>query len=276
MGTDPQVHPFDELVSRPEADVRLATAALLFARDEYDQVDPEFYLGQLDDLARRVAAHPASSPAGRVESLRHVLVEQEDFRGDEQSYHSADSSYLNCVIDKRRGLPIALAVIWIDVARTLDWPIHGVGLPGHFILSYDSPDDRILIDPFHNGVVVNPEDCRQIVRAMFGRAVPFEREQLRPVSTFAILERMLGNLYTLYVQQRDWLRAARVLTRTIALRPGSFAFRAELGRTLIEAGELAAAEVALAEAMSLTLGTEEREALDAHYQALRQARVQRN
>ena len=277
MANEAIQHPFDELVSRPEAEVRLGTAALLFAVDEYPQLDTDTHIRQLDDLAERVADCPAYSPTQRVEALRHVLVNQEDFRGSAGVFSEPDAGYLNRVLETKRGLPVSLSVVWLDVARRLGWPMHGVGMPGHFIVAYDCGEDGpLLVDPLNAGALLSLADCREMLHTMFGEGLAQTDAHLERIAPPGILERMLGNLYALYVEQNDWLRASRVLARTVALRPGHCRFRAELGRVLTLAGKPQQARDVLDEAAMLAADEDEARLVQSHQAALRRALSARN
>ncbi len=269
-------HPFDVLVSQPEAEIQLARAALLFTIDEYPRVHPDAYLRQLEALAQRVADLPAYTPAQRIEALRHVLVEEEGFKGSQKAFTDPEASYLNRVIDTRCGLPISLSAVWMHVASCLDWPIHGVGMPGHFIISYDDPGgERIFVDPFNGGARLSREDCAQMQETMFGESLTLSEAHLEVSGTFSILERMLGNLYAVLTTAKQWSQAAEVLRRVLAFRPES-AIHAELGRMLALTGAHREASAALEAAESLAATAEERKLVRAHQATLRRSLSENN
>jgi len=264
MGNEAQKHPFDELVNGPEGQIRLAEAALLFAADEYPDLTLNHYVQRLDILARRVAGYPAFNALQRINALRQVLVTEEGFQGSASVFNNSAGTLLNRVMDTRRGLPVALSVVWLDVARRLDWPMHGVGLPGHFIVSYDTDGQRILIDPFNQGALLSRESCEQLLRTMFGESAELHDAHLNTLAPRGILERMLGNLYAISVSAEDWEGAARALRRTVALRPDNVPLRAELGRLLTLGGRLDEATRVLAEAQRLARDDEEARLVDTH------------
>jgi len=276
MDSEPGLHPFDEVVRRPVDTIRLAEAALQFARDEYPAIKPVQYLQRLDALARRVDCFDAHGAADRVESLRTVLVEGLGLRGNRVAYADPANSYLNRVLDTRRGIPISVAAVWLDIGATLGWPLTPVSLPGHFIIAYEGTEGRVLLDPFNQGRELSVEDCGQIVTAMFGGEVSLTREHLEPAGTLGVLERMLGNLYSLYANAADWRRTVRVLQRLTAVRPDALTLWQELGRVSTLAGQLDLGAEALARARRLALSDSETSALDALERDLRQARLRIN
>ena len=111
------------------------------------------------------------------------------FRGNEIDYNDPRNSCLNYVLDRRTGIPIALSVVYIEVARRLGRPVAGVGLPGHFIVQYDDGEFATYIDPFHSGQLLSQEDCRQLARDRTGSDA--DATALAPVGTRYILVRML-------------------------------------------------------------------------------------
>ncbi|MGE0481650.1 MAG: SirB1 family protein [Phycisphaerae bacterium] len=215
-----QRHPFDLLMELPEEHIRLDCAALHLARDEYPALDVTGYRAQLDALAEEVAAErPGLASTLRYRALHHVLVERHGFRGNERDYYDPENSYLNRVLDRRVGIPISLAVVWIEVGRRLKWPVAGVNFPGHFLVRIDDPDRFVLVDAFGDGRSLSLADCRRLfagdeTEPSAGCASHFE-----PVDTRTLLSRMLNNLRVIYATHQDWPRLERVLARLVAVQP---------------------------------------------------------
>lgn len=214
-------HPFDSLMELDSDLIRLDCAALHLAREFCGYVPFHQHLAQLDELAARVAEErPGLTAATRYEALRRVLVEAENFAGVEQEdYYDPDNSMLNYVLERRVGIPISLSVVWIEVGRRLKWPIAGVALPGHFLIRIDDPERYVLADPYHDGRSLSIDDCKQMLRHELRNRVPFTPGLLNPVSTRAILARMLNNLRAIYLQCNDLERATCVLERLAAVEP---------------------------------------------------------
>ena len=203
---------FAAAVSVPDDEIDLARAALLLARDAYPEIDPDAYVRQLDMWASSIRGAVESRPSDPLFGIvTDLLFDRLGFRGSEPDYSDPRNSYLNQVIDRRRGLPIALSVIYLEIG----WR---VGLPGHFIVRCDSGPRTWFIDPFHQGGVLDEEDCARLMRRTAGD-LPFSRRLLLPVTRRQILARMLHNLRATYVQ-RDMLREAQpVIERLIELDP---------------------------------------------------------
>ena len=222
LGEEMSQHPFDLLMELPTQQVRLDCAALHLARDVYPTLDIRRHLATLDALAEELAAlRPGLASNLRYDAMRAVLVETHGLTGNQRDYYHPDNSYLNRVLDTRRGTPISLSIVWIEVARRLKWPVAGVGLPGHFLVRFDDPERFLLADPFHDGRALSLDECRQLVEEGFDGKVPFSTEYLRPLETRAILLRLLRNLRNIYLTANDLPRVADILRRMAAVEPAN-------------------------------------------------------
>ncbi len=231
-------HPFDLLVQKPDGDIRIAEAALLFAADHSPGLDPKSWLERLDGLARRVERIEVVSPADQVAALRTVLVEEEGFSANITDYYDPRNSLLDQVIERRVGIPISLSVIWLDIARQLRWPFVGVGLPGHFVIKRKTPTGDLLIDPFGGGQVLSRAGCERLVSQLLGKPVQLDDSAFEAVAAKATLMRMLNNLRTVLSQQEAWSSTACVLARMLALEPDSELIRREIAMVGVRIAEL--------------------------------------
>lgn len=231
-------HPFDAYVQDCCSSFRLARAGLLYALDRYPTLDVDHYLRKLDALAERVHAQGACSTEDRVAALRSVLAEEEGFRGQSTDFCDPQSSYLNRVLERKRGLPITLSAIWLDVAKLLNWPLYGVGMPGRFILGcqHENGEHRYY-DPFTGGCPLKRDDCAQLLAQCFQSSVPLSDAHLAPVDSQAVLFRMLGNLRALYCARQQWPCVEQVLHRMLALNPGDCELADEVCRVRSRIGE---------------------------------------
>ena len=205
------------LKDQPEG--RLDIAALEIAAIETPDLDPEPFLKVLDrmasDLADKLPA-PASGPEF-VRVANSFLFGDLGFRGNENEYNDPRNSCLNYVLDRRTGIPIALSVIYIEIARRLGQPIAGVGLPGHFIVQYDDGEFSTYIDPFHSGKLLTTEDCREIARDRTGTDP--DATALAPVGTRYIVVRMLNNLRSAYFRGKQFDKMVAVTDLLIEAFP---------------------------------------------------------
>jgi regulator of sirC expression with transglutaminase-like and TPR domain len=215
---------FAQLVSGPEEELDLAEAALLIAQEEHPELDVATYLRRLDGLAAAVRARlpQAPEPTDIIHSLNIQLFREEGLAGNESEYYDPRNSYLNEVLDRKRGIPITLSVIYLEVGRRLGLPLAGVGFPGHFLVKYSGADGELVLDPFAGGVTLSREELAQKLRRMYGDANPFLAQipqLLTPASKKEILLRMLRNLKGIYLQQNDFTRALAAIDRILLVAP---------------------------------------------------------
>lgn len=252
-------HPFDALMELPTEQIRLDCAALHLARDVYPDLNIETYLCVLEELAGRAAdQRPGLSAMLRYEAIRGVLVEQFGLQGNTDDYYNPDNSYLNRVMERRVGVPIALAVIWLEVARRLKWPVTGVGFPGHFLVRFDDDERFVLVDPFAGGRSLSVDDCREMLQDRFDGKVKFSSELLEPVGTRLILARMLNNLRSIYLVNHDWQRLEATLHRLAAVEPENGQHLHELAALHYRQGNFRRAHAYLTTYLARRPGAEER------------------
>jgi len=208
--------------SREDASIDLAAAALAIARTEYPQLDGAYYLGRLEALAQRVRNRMRSNPTAReaIALLNRVLFDEEGLRGNRDDYYDPRNSFLNDVLDRKLGIPITLSVIYMEVARRVDFPVAGTGMPGHFLLKhYDAMSGEIVIDAFHRGRIVGRSECQQQLDEIYSGQVELQPEFLQAVSHREIVIRMLNNLRQIYFTQRNLSKGLVILDLLLAVPP---------------------------------------------------------
>ncbi len=199
---------------------QLAKACLLIARGEYPHLDPDGPREELRLLStdlRDALEHDASSP---WQSLAELLAGREGFAGDRETYDDPHNSYVNDVLERRRGLPILLSVVWVEVARGAGLVADGVALPGHFIASVGTGDRRRLVDPFSGGRLLSADEALRIGVAAVGDERDPDPAWLAPAAPASIVLRVLENLAGTYARRGDSERLERVVSDQIALEPG--------------------------------------------------------
>src|SRR5262245_10881950 len=227
----------EQLAQDPAADVDLAAVALHLAVDEYPDLDVAVYLDRVADLADRARPYLGGSLEECVTGLCRFLFEDEGFAGNTDHYYDPRNSHLNEVLDRKLGIPITLCVLAMAIGRHVELNIVGVGLPGHFVAKAVRDGEEVLFDPFHGGDVLTPESCEELVTAVTGRSFPITPELLAAMPTGLIVVRMLNNLRSIYTQQEDFSRVARVLVRLRQLVPSDEALRRDLGAALLRSGK---------------------------------------
>lgn len=233
---------FADLISGEDAAIDLAQAALLIALEEYPDLDILHYIAQLDLLAAQVRgmlglAEPdtfTQLPAELdlltvINAMNQVLFEQEQFHGNQDDYYNPANSFLNKVLEQRKGIPITLSLLYMEVGRRVGLQIDGVGLPFHFVVRCRLPNGSIYIDPFEKGRLLSEKDCRERVYRMFRRKTDFNPHWLEPVSHKQLLVRLLANLKNIYIHQEDHVRALPICDRILLLVPNAPSERRDRG-----------------------------------------------
>ncbi len=222
------VQEFSRAASSPDPD--LAAPALLIARLGYPTLDPAPYLDRLEqmgeDMARRLDSTGPTDPHGPLHSLNRYLFEDQGFAGNATDYDDLRNSFLNQVLERRTGIPITLALVYIEVARRAGIQVEGVNFPGHFLLRFplgpgEAPESSVVMDPFDGGAVLSETDCRALLRRHAGGTVDFAPTLLRPATKQQILVRMLVNLKRLYVRMRSFPQGRAITELLLAINPSA-------------------------------------------------------
>ncbi|HEU4342490.1 MAG TPA: transglutaminase-like domain-containing protein [Candidatus Binatia bacterium] len=214
---------FRRAVDRSDATIELGRATLAMAKSEYPNLDAEMYLSRIDQLAAAVCRRTGSEPTvyRAIAALNYVLFREEGFQGNREEYYDAKNSFLNEVIERKKGIPISLSVLYMLVAQRIGLALHGVGFPGHFLVKYAAAEEEIVIDPFNGGEVKSVESLEGLLRALSGGEVDFHPAMLAPATPKQILKRMLANLKIIYLRQDEPLKALTVIDRLLILDPRS-------------------------------------------------------
>jgi regulator of sirC expression with transglutaminase-like and TPR domain len=197
-------------IDRPDDRIDLAKAALHIAQIEYPDLDIAKYLDRLETMAGEVAAKIPTDryPLKVIQTIGSYLYEDLNFRGNERDYYNPRNSFLNDVLDLRTGIPITLSLVYLEIAKRIDFPMVGIGMPGHFIIRPNFPDAGVFVDAFDLGKILFAEDCRQKLMNLYQQDIPFlPPEMLQPVTNRQILFRMLNNLQAVYLNQPNFDRA---------------------------------------------------------------------
>lgn len=224
------------LAENPGADLDVAELAFLLARDEFPELDVEASLGEVAALAHDARHFVRGDFEARIQGLCRFLFHEMGFRGNVRDYYDPGNSYLNVVLERRTGIPISLGALTMALGSRLGLAVHGVGLPGHFVVKFADGDQERIVDCFHGGRVVEPYECGVLVQQATGKEFVPDADSLRPLPLGLILRRMLSNLRGIYLAQDDHARVLRVLERLRVLSPGEAVVERDLGIALMRLG----------------------------------------
>jgi regulator of sirC expression with transglutaminase-like and TPR domain len=221
----------------------LLEATSSVAMDEYPELDIQTLLGDVDQLLARLRRRlpTDAAPLQRLRLLNQFFFHDMGFGGNVNHYYDPDNSYLNVVLKTRRGIPISLAVVWLELAQGLGLQAKGVNFPGHFMVKVNLPQGQVIIDPF-TGQSLSRDDLSE-------RLEPFKRRNglvdefdvpvglyLQSAPPRDILARVLRNLKEIHRTQEDWHRLVQVLHRLVILLPNDLAERRDRGLAWAELG----------------------------------------
>jgi regulator of sirC expression with transglutaminase-like and TPR domain len=250
-----------------EDEIELDAAALEIAALDHPEADLADYVELLEQMTERLLglAPVAHTPAEQAAALAEVVGIEFGFRGDRDTYDSPANADLISVIDRRRGMPISLSIIYVALARRIGWAADALNIPGHVLVSIGD-DEPVIIDPFNRGAVVRPARLAGLLQSALGRVVE-TGNHTAPMSNRAVLLRLLMNQASRAEQARKMVRALTVYERVTTIAPGYSHGWWETARLQLEAGRIAEARQSLSALLETTrdpaLRTQANSALDA-------------
>jgi regulator of sirC expression with transglutaminase-like and TPR domain len=248
---------FARLASSPDRD--LATPALMIAQLECPLLDPGPYLEQLDAMGATARQRLASSGClddvrsteTAVDVLNAYLFDEQGFSGNRDRYDDPSNSFLNEVLERRTGIPITLALVYMEVSRRAGVDIDGVNFPGHFLLRC-AP---MILDPFHRGARLSEHDCRRLLERHVGEEAAFDPALLAPATKPQMLTRMLLNLKRIYVRLHSFPQARNVTELLLAVDPPGLAELRDRGLLAYHMNDFPAALRDLQQYLHFTAGS---------------------
>jgi regulator of sirC expression with transglutaminase-like and TPR domain len=269
---------FQQLVTLPDAAIPLAETALMIACEEYPQLELSPYLDLLDEMAERVKRHlaPLDSPINTVNTINSVLFDHYGFRGNTDDYYDPRNSFLNDVLDRRVGIPITLSTLYIEVARRINFPIVGVGMPGHFLVKYWDRREEFFLDPYANGKILTREDCRKRLVEQYGDAVEFNDRLLARATHRQILWRMLNNLKDIYVKGHAIDKCLSMVDMMLIIDSEDLTQFRDRGLLRMQLRQFDGAGRDLQHYLKHAKGAEDREEIENHVKELRRIRAMMN
>jgi regulator of sirC expression with transglutaminase-like and TPR domain len=238
---------FTSLVA-DDASFSVAEAAIAVAHDDYPALDCQTVLGEIDALAARLKSRIAADagPMQRLRLLNRFFFQELGFAGNVNDYYDPKNSYLHCVLQTRRGIPITLAVLFMEIASQVGLHASGISFPGHFLVKLRMPQGEVVIDPF-----TGQSMSREALDALL---VPYRRRQelpgasalplaifLQAASGREILARILRTLKEIHRSAGDWARLHAVRQRSGLLLASAWEERRDRGLAAAQLGADAAA-----------------------------------
>ena len=238
-----------ELAALNSSILPIGEAALALASFERPRVGLARYRQHLATIARDVGRHAgaAGDLAARARALNEIILLKYGYSGDELTYDDLQNANLMRVVDRRKGLPVALGILYLHAARAQGWDSVGLGFPGHFLIRLQDGPERLILDPFHGGEVCDAAGLRDLLKAMAGQEIELSPEHYAPVADRDVLLRLQNNLKSRLLQAGRNERALRVVETMLLLAPDLAELWQEAGLLHARLGNLRAAVHALEE-----------------------------
>ncbi len=251
--------------------IDLAEAALMLAALDRPDVPVDAYRNHLGRLADESieATRGAQSFEEKLDAVNAVLFERHGYRGDSETYDDMQNANLMGVIDRRKGLPVALGILYIHVARAQGWRCHGTNFPAHFVVRLESDEGVTMIDPFHGGQELDRYALERRLESAMGEGAELKPEHFSAVSNRAVLIRLQNNIKIRAIQGGDSARAAEILHTMVLIAPDQAAPRCELAALHARQGEMKTAIRLLEDFVVETADPRERDSAAAYLVRLR-------
>ena len=217
-----------------DAHIPLFEAALFIAQDDENPLDLSACLTDIDKFAIRLKRrlHSDIAPIPKLRLLNNFFYQELGFSGNFNDYYNPDNSYLHKVLSTRRGIPISLAIIYMELAQQIGLDVKGISFPGHFLMKLSIKTGDIILDPF-NGASLSREEIEERLEPYFinGRNPedPPLASYLANATERSILARMLRNLKAVYSEQPHWKEFLNVQQKLVILLPGEIEERRDRG-----------------------------------------------
>jgi len=240
--------------TQPDEDIDLAEAALALAALDHPDVSLQRYRDHLSLLAEQVGElNPPDTDTleGRVTALQDVLVGRHGYEGDTLTYDDIQNANMMQVIDRKKGLPVALGILFIQTARAQGWAISGLNFPGHFLVRLEYAGERVILDPFNQGQSRSVMELRDLLKVAAGADAELTPEYYATVGNRDILLRLQNNLKLRFMKADRVDKAVEILDGMLLFAPEEAMLWREAGLLNAHIGNLNAAVGALETFMSL-------------------------
>ncbi len=255
--------------------IDLMKTALILASADRPGVSIDPYLRHVEQLTSDVFEYASNFPNSedplniQIEALVQVIVRRYGYGGSESVFNDLEAANLMRVIDNRSGLPVAIGILFIAVARAQDWAITGLDFPGRFLLRLDARGVRKIIDPFADGAIIEAHDMRAMFKAFVGNQVELAPEHYRDMGNRDILARLQGNIKSRLIQNERWEEALEIIETMLMFQPNQANLWHEAGLLYAQIDRIVDAIHAFENFLSKTTAEEKRYKISMLLQELR-------
>ena len=264
---DPAAY-LQSIASMADSDIDPALGALSLCAPFHPGISVARYVFHLEKIKKDVAAHHAArrsagagddGAASCLKSLIHIMSGEEDYAGDTHTYDHLDNADLMRVIDRRRGLPAALAILYISTAAAQGWDVYPLSFPGHVLCRMDRDGQRLIFDPFDRGRVMQAPDLRAMVKRIMGANTELSADWFEPTSRRDLLIRLQNNIKLRQIAADDYAAAIQTIETMRVIAPDEYRLLFDAGVIYARLGQRGAAIKALEEYMEAAPSARDRQ-----------------
>ena len=227
--------------SLPDVEIDIAAVALQLARIDAPEADWLAAAAHLSEIARQAAALAAATPILRAESLTGLIALRHGYRGDADTYDDLANANLIRVTERRKGLPVALGIVWLHAARAAGWAVHGVDFPGHFLLAFEGKGQQAVIDVFGGGAPLDSRDLRGLIKRVEGEDAELRPGVMQPMNARHVLLRLQNNIKLRRLRAGDTQGALDCAEDMLRLAPDTAPLWRETAQIYHRTGQASAA-----------------------------------
>lgn len=226
-------------------DIPLYDGALSLAAIRHEGLSLDRYKNHLKKLAGKVAAEHQKllesgeddQPETRLAALKTVLVYEEEYEGDTENYDDLENADIIRMIDRRKGMPITLSILYKAVADMLEWDVYGLNFPGHFILRMDMGSSRIMFDPFDGCRILQAADLRELIKKAMGPDAELSTSYYEPATNRDILVRLQNNIKIRQIEIEDYQGALETVQLLLMIAPDDYRLQLDAGVLYAKTGQ---------------------------------------
>ena len=253
----------------PDEGLDLGELAMLLSQLTHPGISTERYFNHIRKMGEEVGwryselvgAGAQETTETRLAALKHILADQHGYMGDDENFDNIQNADLIDVIERRKGMPITLSILYILVAQAQGWDVAGLNLPGHFVVRLDMDGHRLIFDPFNRCDVLNAPELRQLLKKTMGPDAELSATYYEPVTARQILIRLQNNVKIRLIEGEDYEGALRAVETMRAIDPGEYRLLLDEGVLCARTGRAQAAMAALEK--YIKLAPDERDRHDA-------------
>lgn len=244
-----------EIGTGEDSAIDLGKTALLLSELAHPGIVSERYMVHIRKLGEDVGyryqtlltSGAEDSTETRLAALKHILADQYGYHGDEVQYDDIRNADLIDVIERRKGMPITLSILYILAAQAQGWGVAGLNVPGHFVVRLETEGQRLIFDPFQQCAVLNAPELRQLIKKTMGEHAELSASYFEPVGPRQILIRLQNNIKIRLIEGEDYERALQVVESMRAIDPREYRLLLDEGVLCARTGRAQAAMLALEE-----------------------------